>query len=52
MLIRIRDLNPGPMLYENRDLIQRRYKYSYTFVDVGGNILALKGNNFGDLKRN
>lgn len=34
------------MLIRIRDLVQRGYKYSYTFVDVGGNILAVKGSNF------
>ena len=41
------------MLIRIRDLVQkcnyRGYQYSYTFVDVEGNILALRGDNFGDL---
>ena len=39
------------MLIRIRDLVQRGYNYSYTFVDVGGNILALKGSDFGDFGR-
>ncbi len=36
------------MLIRIKDLVQRGYKYSYTFVDVGGNILAVKGSYFRD----